>query len=143
MRYSYDRTAAAPAGSLIAAKLAWAKELAATMEKRFTTYGGWRTFKCKTKITTHEFVNLSIESDDYGWSADVSIYCHKAPGVVATIQVGKPDPENFNILDFLQNMDGEVLKFDIEDYATAEDSTMKVSLWFSKFLNPLLTRKQA
>lgn len=140
MRYSYDRTAAAPADSLIAAKLAWAKGLAETMEKRFTSYGGWRTFKCKTRISVHEYVNLSIESEDYGWSADVSIYCHKAPGVIATIQVGKPDPENVNLLDLLQSMDDQVLKFDIEDYDSGEQSTMKVSLWFSKFLNPLLAK---
>jgi hypothetical protein len=139
--YSYNRTAAAPAGSLLDAKLAWANQLAEAMATRFKTYGGWTRFKVKTEIrTARSTVTLTVRSDSHGWTgtADINVggdvTIHASNSVDAKIV---KDFENIDLLKMMQEIDNDATTIRVNEAEPAQKAVEAVSLWFSKPLNEM------
>lgn len=141
--YEYDRTATAK-DSLRSAMVAWAFRLCATMQERFTKYGGWRDAQTRSQLRpsrggaelfmegrARHSLNREVERE---WTAMVKVYVHKqTPQVDVTFDWGDWfDPDD--VVKSLQHK-GDNVEMDIDPTASMQETVMKVSLWLSQRLN--------
>lgn len=137
MSYSYDRTAATWAISLLEAKVEWAKVVAEQAAKRFKSYGGWREHQVKTdvRVSSQQAVELTVRSDKFKWTGMATFEMRDKPKVVASVSLDRNAGDD--LLQILNQLQDDIKEIPIKDTASMDDVIMDISLWFSRTVNQI------
>lgn len=140
MGYSYQRFATSK-GTILAAKVAWAREAAEQAAKWFKS-GGWSNQNVDTDVEVRgRAVYLTVRSERYGWTGLADFEMVGSPFVRASVSLDPPKSgEDVDLTDVLIRMNDEIKKIPIEDEDSMDKVVAAISLWFSRTVNKIPTR---